>query len=123
MWGLHADDCHRVGCVGGQVLKIVRVTGEDDAVWRRIRRGRDDRVHRGDASCPAGGGSQPCRVPGVRLVDGTDLAGSQQPVDVEVPAVVSGQCFGENHARNLRGPRATPPQFLQSCTLTSERAE
>lgn len=95
-----------MGRVRRQVAQIVRVTGEDDAVWPGIRRGRDDGVHRGDASRTPGRGSQPRRVPCLRLLDGANLAGPQEPVDWEIPAMIPGQCFGEDHARYLRGPQA-----------------
>jgi hypothetical protein len=57
----------------------------------RLRR-RSGGVRRG----AAGGGAQPCHPAGVRFGHVPDLAGAQQPVGVEVAAVMPRERLGQH---------------------------
>ena len=72
----------------------------------------------GSAGCcsQVGGG------PAQGFVDVADLAGAEEPVGVEVAAVVAGQRFGEGDRRDLRGPEPAPPQLGQAGSLACQRA-
>jgi len=59
----------------------------------------------------------------LRFVHVPYLAGSEQPVGMEVATVVPGQGFGQDDCGNLRRPVAAPPQLHQAGALTSQRAD
>jgi hypothetical protein len=48
---------------------------------------------------------------GLWLVHVPYLAGSEQPVGVEVTTVAPGQCFAQDNRGNLRRPVPAPPQL------------
>jgi len=77
--------------VRGEGNETTRVAGKDDGAGARAGECGYDGVGRGDRRGPASGGAQPRRLAGVRLGHVPDLAGAQEPVGVEVPAVISGE--------------------------------
>jgi hypothetical protein len=61
--------------------------------------------------------------PAEGFIDVADLASAEEPVGVEVAAVVAGQRFGEGDRRDLRGPEPAPPQLGQAGSLACQRAD
>lgn len=62
-------------------------------------------------------------MPCERLIDGANLTGRQQPVDVEVTSMIPGQGLGKYHARNFGRPQPTAQELLQTGALDGHGAQ
>jgi hypothetical protein len=93
-------------CVLGEGRQITQAAGEHDGAGADAGECGYDSVGCGDRRGPTGGGAQPRRLAGLRLGHVPDLAGAQQPVGVEVAAVISGERLGQDDRGNLSGPPA-----------------
>lgn len=117
---LDSRDEDRVRGVFAQGIQVARIAGQDQSA----RPSAGDRGnHRVDGRNGPGAPSccpEPGRLPGLGLVDISDLTRAEQTVDMEVATLIPGERLGKDDRGHLRRPPTPTLQLLETCTLLGE---
>lgn len=101
---------------------VTRVAGEHDRVRPDAGKSHHNRVRGRDRRCAAGPGPQPGSLARAHLGHVTDLARPQQPVGVEIAAMVSGQRLGERDSGDLSRPGPAAAQLGEPAASLARRS-